>query len=266
MKKILLQLSITVLFFIALWFGLSQINWIEILKINQFTEKTEEKLGDLTWEFYNESEYENTDSYIHKTLDSLVSHIVEANNINRREIKLHIIDSEEVNAFALPDGHLVLNSQLVINAENQEEIAGVIAHELAHIQLNHISEKLAKEIGLTVIISAITGNNNQAITKIVKTLTSTAFDRNNEEEADATAVIYLEKANINPIPFSDFLNKLSNYDSSSEYTSWISTHPNSEERSKKVFNKIDKNKNDYIEVIAPSSLKKVQAKLEQEIY
>ena len=261
MKKVILEFCVTVLFFFALWFGLAQINWVNIFKIEEVSEKTEETLGELTWEIFSDSEYENTNEFITKTVDSLVTHIVNKNNINRREIKLHIVDSDEVNAFALPDGHLIINSQLIIQAENQEELAGVIAHELAHIELNHISEKLAKEIGLTVVISAVTGNNNQAITKIVKTLTSTAFDRKNEEEADLTAVIYLENANINPVPFSKFLNKLATEEVDDTYPTWLSTHPNSEYRAKSVIKAMNKSKTNYSEVISKKTMDKLQEKL-----
>lgn len=261
MKKVILEFCITLIFFFVLWFGLAQINWIDIFKIEEFSEKTEETLGDLTWEIFSNSEYENTDEFITQTVDSLVTHIVKKNNINRREIKLHIVDSDEVNAFALPDGHLIINSQLIIEAKDQEELAGVIAHELAHIELNHISEKLAKEIGLTVVISTVTGNNNESITKIIKTLTSTAFDRKNEEAADLTAVIYLENANINPVPFSNFLNRLATEEVDDTYPTWLSTHPNSESRAKSVIKAMNKSEKDFSEVISKKTMKKLQEKL-----
>lgn len=261
MKKILFEFSITICLFLGIWFGLTQIDWVNIFKINELNSKTEEKLGELAWEYYSINEDEIKNKNITQTIDSLVNHIAIANEIDINHIKIHIINTNEVNAFALPDGHLILNSQLIIESKNQEELLGVISHELAHIQLNHVNDKLTQEIGLAVLISAISGSNNQVIGNIVHTLSSTAFDRKNEEEADLTAVIYLEKANINPIPFADFLNRISKNESNSEFETWISTHPNSKERFKSVFKKIDKSKTDYTQVINDSTWNKLQEQL-----
>ena len=261
MKKIIFELSITICLFIGLWFGFSQIDWVNIFRIDELNAKTEEQLGDLSWDYFSISENEIQENEILKTVDSLVNHIAIANGIETDKIKLHIINTDEVNAFALPDGHLVLNSQLILEAKNQEELAGVISHELAHIELDHINEKLTQEIGLAVLISAISGGNNQVISNVVHTLSSTAFDRKNEEDADLTAVIYLEKANINPIPFADFLNRIADEDPNSEFETWFSTHPDSKERSKSVFKKINKSKTDYIQIINNSTWEKLKEQL-----
>lgn len=258
MKKVLFEFAITACLFFGIWFGFSQINWIDIFGVNEFNKKAEEKLGELSWEYFSFSENENFDDDIAKTVDSLVNHITKANGIDYEKIKVHVIQTDEINAFALPDGHLVLNSQLIIEAKNQEELLGVISHELAHIQLDHINEKLIKEIGLAVLVSAISGNNNQVIGNVVHTLSSTAFDRKNEEEADLTAIIYLENANVNPVPFADFLYRLSEDESESVIDTWMSTHPNSKERSKNIIKKMDKKKTNYVKVIDDSTWKKLQ--------
>ena len=64
----------------------------------------------------------------------------------------------EVNAFALPNGHLVIYSGLILNSDNQEQFSGVICHEIAHIRLKHVIKKLIKELGFSVIISMTTGS------------------------------------------------------------------------------------------------------------
>jgi len=261
MKKIIFETIVTFCIFFSIWFGLSKIDWIRIFDINEIGTKTEEKLGEITWKYFSDSSSEINEKEITTVLDSLVHHINKANGIDNDFIKLHIVNTDEINAFALPDGHLVLNSQLIIDAKNQEEVLGVISHELAHIQLNHISEKLATDIGITVVIAAVTGSNNEVIGEIVQTLSSTAFDRKNEEEADLMAVYYLENANINPLPFADFLYRLSDNDSESKYLTWLSTHPNSKERSKTVLKKINKKQRDYTKVIKESTWKNLQQQL-----
>jgi predicted Zn-dependent protease len=236
MKKIIIQALLTLAIFLGIWFAFTQINWVKIMKVKQVTDKTEEKLGILFWDIFKKTEVEITDKETLKSLDSIVTHICKSNKIERAKIKVHVLYKDEVNAFALPNGHLVIFSGLILNAENQEELAGVICHEIAHIELNHVMKKLVKEIGLSVLISMTTGNSSGELAKeTAKILSSTAFDRSLEKEADLKAVDYLVQAKINPEPFANFLYKLSeNEHEVMKYMTWISTHPNSKERAEYI--------------------------------
>ena len=108
----------------------------------------------------------------------------------------------------------------------------MIGHELAHIQLDHVMNKLVKEIGLGTLVGMTTGNGSpEIIVNTAKMLSSTAFDRKYEKEADLKSVDYLIKAKLNPEPFSNFLYRMSSMDEEvSQYLTWISTHPESKER------------------------------------
>ena len=236
MRKMMIQGLVVLASFFSTWFLLQQVDWISVFKVKKITEKTEEKLSELFWEFFKKNEKEITDQFVTNTIDSLLTKLCVCNNINRSQIKIHLLDKNEVNAFALPNGRIVIYSDLILAAENQEELSGVISHELAHIELNHVMKKLMKEIGLNVLISMITGGSGtDAIGEAAKLLSSTAFDRSMEREADIKAVDYLIKANINPEPFAHFLYKLSDSESDAmKYLSWISTHPDSKERAKDI--------------------------------
>ena len=173
MNKTLLQGLITVLLFFSTWFAFTQIDWIGLLKVKKITDKTEQKLGDLFWDIYQKSEKENKNHFVVNSVDRIVSKICTANKIEKETIKVHILEKEDVNAFALPNGHLIIYSGLISASENQEELSGVLCHEMAHIQLNHVMKKLAKEVGLSVLISMTTGNNgSKAIRETAKTLSS----------------------------------------------------------------------------------------------
>jgi beta-barrel assembly-enhancing protease len=97
-------------------------------------------------------------------------------------------------------------------------------------------KKLVKEIGLSVLISMTTGNSGGEIIKeTAKMLSSSAFDRSLEKEADIKAVDYMIKANVNPEPFANFLYKLSEKEHEvTKYMTWISTHPDSKERAEYI--------------------------------
>ncbi len=236
MKKFLIQSCILIASFFLLWFGLNQLNWIEIFKVEQTSKSTEEKLGDLFWEMFNASEKEILTKKVTAPLDSILTRICKANHIDRAEIKLHILQNNDINAFALPNKHLVVFSGLILASESEAELAGVISHEVAHIRNNHVMKKLMKEVGLSVLISMTTGNGgSEAIKQVAKLLSSSSYDRNLEKEADIAAVDYMLNAKINPEPFADFLFRLGNGENESmKYFSWVSTHPDSKERAEYI--------------------------------
>lgn len=254
MKKIILQGTITILLFLGTWLALIQIDWMKVFKVQKVTDKTEQKLGEIFWEVFKKSEKENKNTDVLNAVDSIVTHICNANRIDRKKIKIHILNKDEINAFALPNGHLIVYSGLIMNSDNQEELAGVICHEIAHIELNHVMKKLVKEIGLSVLISMTTVNGgSEVIKETAKMLSSSAFDRSLEKEADIKAVDYLIKAKINPEPFANFLYKLSQEHGETKYLTWISTHPDSKERAEYI-TEYSKNKpGDYQTILSNST-------------
>lgn len=265
MKKVIIQgLAIIILFF-SFWLVLRQFDWVTLFRVEKVTNKTEEKLGELFWDIFKKTEKENNIPFVVKTVDSLVDKICFANEIDRNLIKVHILDKEDVNAFALPDGHLIIFSGLILASENQEELCGVICHEIAHIRLNHVMKKLAKEVGLSALISMTAGNVGvEIITETAKLLSSSAFDRDFEKDADIKAVDFLVKAKIDPEPFVNFLYKLSiNEDELSEYFTWISTHPESKERAEYIIEYSQDKKAIYSPVIGKDTWKSLNENLKK---
>lgn len=255
MKKILIELVISVALILAVWLGLSQVDWMKLFNIEQVTQNTEEKIGDLFWKMLKSSETEISSDSIVAPVDSMLTRICTANTIDREKVKLHLLRKDEINAFALPNSHLVIYSGLIAACKNEAELYGVIGHELAHMEKNHVMNKLIKEIGLSVLISMTTGNGNaEMIKEAIKHLSSTAYDRSLETEADLSAADYLIKAGINPEPFANFLYRLAdetNHLPSQIY--WISTHPESKERAEKIIEQI-KGKN-FLKAEAKDSLR-----------
>lgn len=236
MKKILLQLIVVVTLFFSLFFLLEKVNWMKVLNVDKTTASTEKKLGDLFWDMYDKAENEIKGKRATRPMDSLLSAICTANHIDKGKIKLHLIESDEINAFALPDNHLVINSALVAACENEAELCGVMSHEIAHMELKHVMKKLIKEVGLSVLISITGGGgSSKQVKEVAKMLSSSAYDRNLEKEADLKAVSYLIKAKIDPIDFANFLSRLGDDEASSmKYLTWISTHPDSKERAEYI--------------------------------
>lgn len=231
MKKPIIEgLIIVLIFFFTLGMA-RQVDWMALFRVEQGIGIAEQKLGELFWDLFRNSEKEIKDRPVNQAIDSIVSKICKDNDIKRESIKVHILQKAEVNAFALPDGHLVINSGLILASAKPEELGGVIGHEIAHIRLNHVMKKLVKELGMAYLISITTGNaGSEKIGEAAKILSSTAFDRGLEKEADIQAVDYLINSGLDPVPFARFLERLSLEREEKESFAWISTHPGSKKR------------------------------------
>lgn len=236
MKKAFFEGLAILIIFSGAWFGLSNINWLSILHVKQATHTTEEKLGELFWNLFSKTEKEVRSPGILQPLDSLLVHLCQHNNLDRSTIKLHVLEKDEVNAFALPDRHLVVYTGLIRAAENEAELVGVLGHELAHIEKNHVMKKLLKEVGLTLLISMTTGNaGGQVITESARLLSSTAYDRDLEREADLQSVNYMLQAGLDPESFAGFLYRLAEEQGDlPAQVYWVTTHPDSKERAEAI--------------------------------
>lgn len=267
MTKLLNRGFLTVGVFGLLWAALFQVDWMTVFNVKNNQNELEQKLGELIWDNISSTEIENTDQNVVEIIDSLVNKLCSANNIEREYIKVHIIDKSDINAFALPDGHLVLYSGLIINAEYQNEVAGVICHELAHIQLKHVMKKLVKEIGISTLLAMTTGSSGSDVFQnTVGSLTSTAFDRSLEKEADLKAITYLKAANVDPEGLANFLYKMSlNESDLTKYLTWVSTHPDSEERTKYIVEQIKNDESDYEDILSEESWSNLKEMLSEEL-
>lgn len=259
--KIVVKFIILIATFIGGWFLLSQIDWVEKWGVKRVSEDSEEKISEFIKENIERTEEIVKDREVIETIDSLLKRITKRNNLRREDIKLVILNKSEVNAFALPTDYLVINSGLIKACESPEALTGIMAHELGHIQLNHVRRKLIKELGLAVLVSSTSGGGGEVIKQITHTLSSSAYDRSLEMEADEQAFDYLLKANVNPEPLAEFFYSLAmdQPDIVSDLQ-WLNTHPDSKERAEIIVQRLSsENKaNEFEQIIDPSSWSKLQ--------
>src|SRR5690606_13821858 len=157
MGRIINQGLIVVALFLSIWLSLSEVNWLQVLRLPQVTQQMEQELGKLFRNIFKREHPEVKNQLVTEAVDSLLNRLCDANEIDRDRIRLHILQADEVNAFALPDGHLVVYTALIREAGNEAELMGVIAHEIAHIELNHVMKKLVKETGMSMLAAMVTG-------------------------------------------------------------------------------------------------------------
>ncbi len=236
MKKVLTQFAILLAVLAAVWFVFSRINYTESLDIQKFNDETEEKIGDLIYEYIRETHEEiDSDSTI-AILNVIRDRICESNDIDQAEIKIHLLDNNQINAFALPDQHMVIFTGLIEYCDTPEELGSVMAHEIAHMQNKHLMKRMSREFGIAMLVSMVGGEaGSQMVREIVKSVTTKAFDRAEESEADEYAVKYLANANIDPEHFANFLFRLSlDEPTYLEKLQWVNSHPNTQDRTTEI--------------------------------
>ncbi|HVF43111.1 MAG TPA: M48 family metallopeptidase [Pyrinomonadaceae bacterium] len=152
---------------------------------------------------------------------------------------IKVIDSDEVNAFALPGGFFYVNKGLILAADNEAEVAGVMAHEIAHVAARHAMENQAKgmlaQIGLTAGSIFLGGLGGLAIlngAQFATLLGFMKFSRDAESEADLLGVQYLWAAGYDPNAMSTMFEKLSakNKKKPGTFSKLFETHPQSLDR------------------------------------
>jgi predicted Zn-dependent protease len=227
------------LFFGGCYYVYSKINWSGLFGVKKITENVDKQLGDVFWKSYSAEMVEVKDRKIVEPIQQMVREICSDNNIIPSSINVHVVENKEINAFAMPGRHLVVHTGLIEFADHEDEIAGVIAHEIAHIESGHVVKKLGKEIGLSVILNLTLGDiGGEVVRNALSTITSTAYDRSLEKEADLKAVDYLFAAKMNPTYLASFLEKLDKQSQSPEVLPWVSTHPDSKERVRYINEKV----------------------------
>jgi hypothetical protein len=185
---------------------------------------------------------------------------------------IKVLDSEEVNAFALPGGFFFVNSGLILNADNEAELAGVMAHEIAHVALRHGTKQATRgqlaQIGLIAASIATgygwTGYAIRQLGSLAIPLTFLQFSKSMEREADYMGLQYLYKSGYDPTAFVDFFEKIQTMDKKKPGTmaKVFATHPMTADRivnSQREIQKILVAKPEY--VLNTSEFNDVKARL-----
>jgi predicted Zn-dependent protease len=140
-----------------------------------------------------------------------------------------VVDTPDVNAFALPGGFVTVNNGLIESAETGDEIAAVLAHEIFHVERRHGTQRMLRELGATTLLSAIFGGTNVAMpAKAAHDLVSNAYDRDQEAESDRLGLALMVKAGLDPMGMSRFFERLAK--SGLAPPAILSTHPDPGDR------------------------------------
>jgi predicted Zn-dependent protease len=160
------------------------------------------------------------------------------------DFHFYVVKEEVYNAFAAPAGHVFINSGLLAAMDDEEELAGIIGHEIAHVLCRHISKRIeqSKKIGWVTLAGMLTGiflGGNPEVSSAITTGSLAAgqslslmYSREDERQADQVGLKYLTKAGYGGEGLLEMLNKIreKRWFGSEQIPSYVMTHPAVEER------------------------------------
>lgn len=235
--------------FYALFISFSfYLNSCEVIEgINFFSLEDDVQLGlQLDGEIRsNPSEYPiYTGNYTLKNYitNRIFTHILQSAQVENKKIfnyRLEIInDPNTLNAFAVPGGYIYVYTGLLKYLDSEAALAGVLAHEIAHVEKRHSSQRLTQQYGAAILVSLILGENPSELEQIAANLfmglAFLANSRSDEDQSDEYSFKYLKDTRYYPGGVKFFFEKMRDEglvsSNPSKLETFLSTHPNPIER------------------------------------
>jgi len=205
-----------------------------------FSDQEEQTLGRaIMRDVYADPRYLD-DPEIETYLNQLGYKLVSVSTRNQREFNFFVVNDPTINAFAMPGGNIGVHTGLLLAAQNESELASVVAHEISHVTQDHIARMVAAQsqsywptmAALAVALLASRSNPNIASAAIASTQAYSIqsqlnYSRDYEREADRLGYEMLTRGGYDPRGMSGFFNRLERanrfYDSSAP--AYLRTHP-----------------------------------------
>ena len=217
----------------------------------------EVKAGDKLFEQLMTTKKLVTDKELEAQLKLITDPLVAGIKDNRYPLKFHIVEDATLNAFAMPGGHVVLHSGLLMASDSAEEIAGVLGHEIAHVTQRHSIRSIISSAGLFLLVQTMLGDVTGIVAVLANNSTfllSRKFSRDFERDADNVGWNYLLVADIKPDGMITFFTKMqdeekrmkaklkeaTSIDLDAANLEVLSTHPATDARMKNLQAKWDK--------------------------
>ncbi|XDD51347.1 M48 family metallopeptidase [Leptospira sp. WS92.C1] len=221
-------------------------------------ESADKSLGELISKHFEENKKECKNVPLNLSIRKIRNALVQKKN--RDQYSIIVLKSGEVNAFALPGGKIYILSGLIEESESADEIAAILAHEIAHVENRHGIRQLIRLLGISLVVKLSIGigfddiGNLETITEIVNSLAILKYSREFEEEADDKAFEILRRSGIGVNGFIHFFEREEKKISKETYKTekkksqkddgknwdpakildWLSTHPDNQSRIQKA--------------------------------
>jgi beta-barrel assembly-enhancing protease len=179
------------------------------------------------------------DAAVHRYINQLGNQVARVADDRGLQYTFYVVNSDVVNAFAVPGGHIYINRGLIEQTDNLSELAGVLGHEVAHVVARHGVDQMVRmqraELGANlayVLLGRPPGQLEQVGLQLGAGAYFASHSREAEREADDLAVGYMMQAGIDPNGIVTFFQKLMSerQRQPGRVEQWFSTHPLTEER------------------------------------
>ena len=151
------------------------------------------------------------------------------------------VTDESINAMALPGGYVFITKGMLEKLTTEAQLAAVLGHEIVHITARHSADAMSKQIGMSILLSAIgerTSETTSAIAQLGAQIIDLRYSRSAEYEADSYGLDYMLKAGYDPQAMYELMQML-NDQNSQRPIEFFSTHPNPENRMENIQQKIN---------------------------
>lgn len=185
----------------------------------------------------DEQEYDTAYRFIRAMTDKVLT----SNDIRYRtefpwQVKI-IHDDNTLNAFCAPGGYIYVYTGLIKYLDTEDQLAGVMGHEIAHADKRHVTDNMTKAYGYETLLAIFFGEDQSALAGIAKGLVNLSYSRKAEREADDFSVKYLCDTEYQANGAAGFFQKIINEGQSSAPPQFLSTHPNPDNRVEAINNK-----------------------------
>ncbi len=167
-----------------------------------------------------------TDSLLDADMEKILKLLTEQLDEVRYDYTVDILDTNLVNAFSIPGGHLFYFSEFFDYMHSPEEFAAILAHEMGHNEHRHSVKRLIQTMGLNVLLIL----SPTTINAVMDNLNMLKYERSQEHQADEFAYQLLVKAGIHPRAFAQVMSNLDSLSGGAEPPEMLSDHPNTEKR------------------------------------
>ncbi len=223
-------ISIALILFIPLFLAFLPASWLSKV----LTSDQEKAMGQ--WRFpMIKMQYSLSDTHASRPhIQKLLEYIRSSNpSLQKMDFDIYVSNSQDVNAFAAPGNIIVVNEGLIDKAESIEEVAGVLAHELGHLEQKHVLKSLAGGMGSlfgTLLLGSFIGYDAALLVSNASDFVSLKYSRDDELAADRQGFIFLQNSKVSTQGMISFFDKLSEIETIPPLMSVASTHPASKDR------------------------------------
>ncbi len=158
------------------------------------------------------------------------------------------LDSDVINAFALPGGKVFMSRGLLQELNSEAGVAGVLGHEIGHVTGRHVDERISQSMVVQGLASVGGAFGGEGLAQLIPTVIGGVgqgyllkFGRDQESQADELGLKYMTRAGYDPMGMADVMKVLIAASQGNEQWEMLSTHPNPENRLKAIMEQIDKN-------------------------